>query len=82
MPELVIEPTDKLKIGIKQTTKTLLKNKARRVYVAEDAEQHVTRQIIELCEKKDVELIRVPSMALLGEACHIDVGAATAVLEK
>lgn len=72
----------KLVIGVKQTTKILINDRAAVVFVAKDAEQHVTRRIIQIAEEKGVELIYVDTMKALGSACKIDVGAATAVIEK
>ncbi len=72
----------KLIIGVKQTTKVLQSDKAFLVFVAKDAEQHVVRRIIELANEKQVQIIFVETMKELGKACNIDVGAATAVIEK
>ncbi len=52
------------------------------LYIAKDAEQHVTRRIIELADENDVPVVLVESMKELGRACNIDVGAATAVVLK
>ncbi len=72
----------KLVIGVKQTTKILINDQAKLVFVAKDAEQHVVRRIIQLATEKNVEIIFVDTMKELGRACNIDVGAATAVIEK
>ncbi|MBS7528698.1 ribosomal L7Ae/L30e/S12e/Gadd45 family protein [Fusibacter paucivorans] len=80
LEELTNNP--KLVVGVKQTTKCLTGDRARLVLIAKDAEQHVVRHILELCETKSVEIVFVDSMKTLGKACNIDVGAATAVIEK
>jgi len=72
----------KLAVGVKQTTKSIANDRARLVLIAKDAEQHVIRHVLELCESKQVETIFIDSMKTLGRACNIDVGAATAVIEK
>ncbi len=72
----------KLFIGVKQTTKVLSNNQAKVVFIAKDAEQHVVRRIIQLATEKNVEIIFIETMKELGRACNIDVGAATAVIEK
>lgn len=72
----------KLNVGVKQTTKCLANDLAKLVFIAKDAEQHVVRHILELCETRDVEIIFIDTMKELGKACNIDVGAATAVIEK
>ncbi|HEY8346874.1 MAG TPA: ribosomal L7Ae/L30e/S12e/Gadd45 family protein [Symbiobacteriaceae bacterium] len=67
-------------VGTKQTVKALEKGKTRVVYVARDAEEHVTRDVIQLAREKGLELIMVDSMAALGKACGIEVGAAAAAI--
>lgn len=80
LSELAKNP--KLVVGVKQTTKVLMNNHADLIFVAKDAEQHVIRRIIQLATEKSVEIVFVESMKDLGKACNIDVGAATAVIEK
>lgn len=72
----------KVAIGLKQVKKALLADKASLVYIAEDAEEHVKSPIVELANEKHVEVVFVQTMVELGKACNIDVGAATAVIEK
>lgn len=72
----------KLIIGVKQTTKVLAGGHAKLIFIAKDAEQHVVRRIIQLATEQGVEIIFVETMKELGRACNIDVGAATAVIEK
>lgn len=67
-------------IGTKQTAKALEKGKTRVVYVARDAEEHVTREVIRLAREKGLELVIVDSMMALGKACGIEVGAAAAAI--
>lgn len=80
--ELQILDRDHFKIGVKQSSKAITEGRALKVFVAKDAEQHVTRHIIELAEGMNVEIELVDSMRTLGQACRIDVGAATAVITK
>ena len=67
-------------IGTKQTTKAVQKGIARVVYLASDAEKHITGPLLKLCAEKDVEVIMVESMAELGQACGIEVGSASAAI--
>jgi len=67
-------------VGTKQTLKALQKGQAGMVFVAEDADERVVRDVLRLCEEKGVEVVYVPSMAKLGQACGIEVGAATAAI--
>jgi large subunit ribosomal protein L7A len=73
---------DRIKIGVKQSSKAITEGRALKVFVAKNAEQHVTRHILELAEDVGVEVEFVDDMRLLGQACRIDVGAATAVITK
>lgn len=70
----------KRSIGTKQTAKAIEKGKAQTVYVARDAEDHVTRELIRLAREHGLELVLVDSMAVLGKACGIEVGAAAAAV--
>jgi large subunit ribosomal protein L7A len=67
-------------IGTKQTTKAVQKGIARVVYIARDAEKHITVPLLELCSENAVEVVMVESMVELGRACGIEVGAASAAL--
>lgn len=63
-------------IGLKQSKRAIKKNEARTVFVACDAEEHLIRPVIELCEEKKITVFKVPTMKELGNACDIEVGAA------
>ncbi|MFZ5634534.1 MAG: ribosomal L7Ae/L30e/S12e/Gadd45 family protein [Bacillota bacterium] len=70
-------------IGSKQTLKAIDRNQAKVVYLAKNAERHVTDPIIKACSGKSVPVVYVESMQALGKACGIEVGcAATAVVEE
>jgi large subunit ribosomal protein L7A len=70
----------KKSIGTKQTVKAIEKGTTRMVFVAKDAEEHVTREIVKAAREKGLELVLVDSMVALGKACGIEVGAATAAI--
>ncbi len=70
----------KKSIGSKQTAKAIEKGTAKAVYVARDAEEHVVRDVLRVAQAQGVELTYVESMVLLGKACGIEVGAATAAI--
>ncbi|NLO46836.1 MAG: 50S ribosomal protein L7Ae-like protein [Clostridiales bacterium] len=70
---------DKL-VGVNQARKAVIKGTAKAVFIAEDAERRIVNSIRELCESNDIEVVPVPTMKELGEACGINVGAAAAVL--
>jgi large subunit ribosomal protein L7A len=67
-------------IGAKQVKKAVSKGLAKKVYIANDAEAHVTEPIKTLCQEHQVQLQIVDSMEALGAACGIDVGSAAVAL--
>lgn len=69
-----------LMVGVKQTARAISEGNALKVYIAEDAEQHVVRRIYELAKRYQVKIERVESMKELGRIAGIDVGAASAVM--
>ncbi|MDI6870773.1 MAG: ribosomal L7Ae/L30e/S12e/Gadd45 family protein [Bacillota bacterium] len=69
-------------IGLKQTTKAVERGQARTVYLAGDADERLVRDLVSKCRERGIELVRVESMAALGKACGIDVGAAAAALVR
>ncbi|WP_338535733.1 ribosomal L7Ae/L30e/S12e/Gadd45 family protein [Helicovermis profundi] len=73
---------EKVRVGVKQSLKAILDDKVVKVYIAKDAEQYVTRRVIELANRSSVEIVFINTMKELGNACKIDVGAATAVIIK
>lgn len=77
-----LETAQNRKIGIKQSLKAISNDQVLALFIANDAEQHVIRRIVELAEQNDVDVIYIDTMLMLGKACGIDVGAATAVIVK
>jgi large subunit ribosomal protein L7A len=73
---------NKLKVGTKQSARAINDDKAGTLFVAKDCEQHVVRTIVEAAKNRSIQIVYVESMKKLGEACGIDVGAATAVIIK
>lgn len=67
-------------VGTRETLKALENDLVAAAFVARDAEQRVTRDVVRLCGEKNVELVYVDSMSELGKACGIDVGAASAAI--
>lgn len=65
-------------VGAKQTLKALQKGAAKVVYIAEDADERVVRQVIELAKDQGLPIIKVETMIQLGEECNIEVKTATA----
>ena len=67
-------------VGIKQLRKSLKDGLVVRAFIAENADPGLTEPLAEECVRLGVELIMVPTMAELGKACGIAVGAAAAGL--
>jgi large subunit ribosomal protein L7A len=65
-----------LRIGTKQTIKSVEQGEVTEVYVAKDADPRITAKVIHLCIKHHIPVIYVDSMKQLGKSCGIEVGAA------
>lgn len=74
--------TGKKAVGAKQVKRALNSHEVEAVFIAMDAEKKITDQIIQICKKNDIEVFQVENMNKLGEACGINVNAATAALLK
>ncbi|MDD3841040.1 MAG: ribosomal L7Ae/L30e/S12e/Gadd45 family protein [Clostridia bacterium] len=82
MKEIKEVPRSKRIIGTKQTKKEVVMNRVKKVYVAKDAENHIIRELTELCNEKLIPIIYVDTMKELGSICGIQVGAASAAILK
>ena len=69
-------------IGVKQSLKAVKAGNALCVYLADDANPSMLEPIRVMCNENGIGVITVETMAALGQACEIDVGAAVAVLLK
>jgi len=67
-------------IGTKQVKKALNKGLVKKVFLADDAEPHITGPLEQLCRQNGVEAVRVASMKVLGNACGIEVGSAVVAI--
>lgn len=77
LPDLTHE---KVVVGSKQLKKALMKGSARYVFLAENADPAITEPIEALCRQNSIHFAWVRSMADLGRACGIEVGAAAAAV--
>ena len=68
----------KMVVGAKQLRKALASGKARRVYLARNADPAMTEPLEALCRESGVSFAWVKSMKDLGEVAGIEVGAAAA----
>ncbi|MFD2043183.1 ribosomal L7Ae/L30e/S12e/Gadd45 family protein [Ornithinibacillus salinisoli] len=69
-------------IGTKQTLKAMKNGEISEVYVADDADQQITRKVQDLAKALDIPCQCVDSKKKLGIACGIDVGASTVAIKK
>lgn len=66
--------------GAKQTRRALKDHRAKRVYMAQDADPRILQPLVQEAVRQQVPLEQVSTMKALGEACGIAVGAAIAAL--
>ena len=67
-------------VGAKQLKKAVHAGRAQYVFLAENADPYVTEPIANLCREHHIQITWVASMADLGRACGIEVGAAAAAV--
>ncbi|AOT71162.1 ribosomal L7Ae/L30e/S12e/Gadd45 family protein [Geosporobacter ferrireducens] len=77
-----LKKQNKLIVGSKQGLKAIKEDRAQTLFIAKDAERHVTRTIEEAGKESQIQIVYVDSMKKLGKACGIEVGAAIAVILK
>ncbi|MGI6574319.1 MAG: L7Ae/L30e/S12e/Gadd45 family ribosomal protein [bacterium] len=82
MPLTELKEAKKKTIGTKQTLKAIEKGIAKKVYIAKDAEAHITAPLRQKCQERDIVVIDVETMKELGAICGIQVGAASAAVVK
>lgn len=82
MPLARLSAARRKTVGSKQTLKAVLRKEAKAVYIAADAERHVTEPIRQACAQNNVTVIEVDSMRTLGRTCGIDVGCAAAAITE
>ena len=70
----------KVVVGTKQLKKAVKAGRAGYVFLAENADPAVTEPLEELCRQNHIQITWVRSMAELGRACGIEVGAAAAAV--
>jgi large subunit ribosomal protein L7A len=73
---------DKRIVGLKQVLKGVKEGVFAKIYVASDADEIIRLKILSACAENKIIYEEVFSMLELGNACAIDVGAATAGVLK
>lgn len=69
-------------VGVKQTEKAVARQAAETVYIAADADERVTGNLLALCRERNVPVVDDESMTEIGRACGINVKAAAAAILK
>lgn len=69
-------------VGLKQLLRGLEADEIGAVYIADDADEALKERIMEAIGGKEIHVIYVETMRLLGDECGIDVGAACAGILK
>ncbi len=69
-------------VGAKQVLRAIEAGTVIRVFIASDADVFVTRPVFDACRAAGIEIIEVPSMKALGEACGVQVKAAAAAIRR
>ena len=72
--------TAKKVVGIKQLRRALTDQTAELVFLAKDADPALTEPLLDRCRADGVEVVTGVTMAELGKACGISVGAAAAAI--
>ncbi len=67
-------------VGAKQVRRALAAGKAKKLFVALDADPALVRPLTDLAGERGVPVEEVPDMKALGQACAIAVKAACAAL--
>jgi len=74
-----LEDTKKI-VGTKQTLKWLEKNTVKVLFVAKDADDRVTGQVLELAKAKNIQVEYIETMYELGKQCNVEVKTAVAAI--
>lgn len=69
---------ENLIVGARQSLKALNNGEVSEVYMAEDADGFIKDEFVRECAARDIKIVRFETMAELGMACGIEIGAAVA----
>lgn len=80
--EKVTKMQSRLIIGNKQTRKAINRDEVREVYIAQDADEILAQEIIQIASDRNIAYYMVDSMKKLGTACGIEVPASAVAVKK
>ena len=69
----VTQVKSRLVIGTKQTLKAMKNGEVSEVFIANDADEHITQKVASLADELDIPRKSVDSKRKLGVACGIEV---------
>ena len=69
-------------VGLKQVLRVAAAGELARIYIAQDADADIRRQLVDAARAHNIKHTMVPTRKKLGEACGIDVPAACAAIKK
>jgi len=67
-------------VGLKQSIKMIQSRRAKKVYLASDADFHILRQVSDICLSNEVCNDTSFTKSELGKMCKIEVGASVVTL--
>ena len=80
--EKVTQLQSRIIIGTKQTLKAMKNGEVEEVIIAEDADEHITGEVIEEAKRLQIPYEMVDSKKKLGKACNIKVDASTVAIRR
>ncbi len=80
--EKVTQLQSRIIIGTKQTLKAMKNGEVEEVIIAEDADEHITGEVIEEAKRLQIPYVMVDSKKKLGKACNIKVDASTVAIRR
>ncbi|WP_085993691.1 ribosomal L7Ae/L30e/S12e/Gadd45 family protein [Oceanobacillus senegalensis] len=80
--EKVTQVKAHLIIGTKQSLKAMKNGEVSEVFIADDADSHVTQKVASLAKELDIPCKRVASKRKLGVACGIEVSASAVAVKN
>ena len=67
-------------VGAKQTRRALRDRRAKKIFIAKDADPRILQPLVQEAVRTGVRLEQADTMKQLGEACGIAIGAAIAAV--
>lgn len=68
-------------IGTKQTIKAMDNGEVAEVFIADDADQQVTKKVLDVARRLNIPYVRLDSKKKLGKACNIEVDASAVAIK-